>query len=193
MVGVLQPWILIPARYLETLSREELLQVLIHEGAHALRRDPLVALLQRIGGALFWWHPLVHLVNRDLTRAREEVCDNFVLTHTEPETYGATLLRLATLSPAMARLPLAIGIFDSRGKLEERIRGLLDARRKIMTRVHFLTAATMLIAFALISVVVAATRVVAQNPAATPPDAPAVAERDAGTARERRSMQRSLA
>ncbi len=178
VVGVLQPWILIPARYLETLSSEELLQVLIHEGAHALRRDPLIALLQRIGGALFWWHPLVHLVNRDLTRAREEVCDNFVLTHTEPETYGATLLRLATLSPAMARLPLAIGMFDGRGKLEDRIRGLLDTRRRIMTRVHFVTAATVLGAFAMFSLVVAAARVGAQDPGDSPPAAPPIAAKE---------------
>src|SRR4029078_6519352 len=131
VVGCWTRWILIPARYLETLSREELLQVLIHEGAHALRRDPLVALLQRIGGAMFWWPPLVHLVNRNLTRAREEVCDNFVLTHTAPETYGATLLRLATLSPAMARLPLAIGMFDSRGELGEGIWGVPHFKQKI--------------------------------------------------------------
>jgi beta-lactamase regulating signal transducer with metallopeptidase domain/WD40 repeat protein len=177
VVGIFQPWILIPGRYLETLSRDELLQVLIHEGAHAVRRDPLVALVQRIAGALFWWHPLVYLVNRELTRAREEVCDNFVLTHAEPETYGATLLRLATLSPAMARLPLSIGMFDGPGELEERIRGLLDSRRKIMTHVRFLTGASVLGAFALFSLAVAAARVGAQNPANAPPVAPAVAEK----------------
>jgi len=169
VVGLLQPLILIPARYLETLTREELLQVLIHEGAHTLRRDPLVALLQRIGGALFWWHPLVHLINRDLIRAREEVCDNFVLAQTEPETYGTTLLRLATLSPSMATLPLAIGMFDGRGKLEERIRRLLDSRRAILTQVRFRTRAAVLGAFALLSMVVAVTRVVAQKPDAAPP------------------------
>jgi beta-lactamase regulating signal transducer with metallopeptidase domain len=175
VVGVLRPWILIPARYLEALSRAELLQVLIHEGAHALRRDPLLALVQRICGALFWWHPLVHLVNRQLTRAREEVCDNFVLAHVAPETYGATLLRLATLSPVMARVSLAIGMFDGRGKLEDRIRGLLDTSRKTMTRVPFRTSAAVLSAFALFSVVVASAGVVAGDPNDAPPDAPIVA------------------
>lgn len=174
VVGIVRPWILIPARYLETLSRGELLQVLIHEGAHALRRDPLLALLQRICGALFWWHPLVHLVNQQLTRAREEVCDNFVLTHIEPERYGATLLRLATLSPSMARVPLAIGMFDGRGKLEDRIRGLLDTSRKITTRVRFRTATAVLGAFALFSVCVAAARVGAQDPSDAAPDAPMI-------------------
>ena len=178
VIGIFRPWVLIPARYLETLSRGELLQVLIHEGAHALRRDPLQALLQRITGALFWWNPLIHLVNQELTRAREEVCDNFVLTHVEPETYGATLLRLATLSPAMATVPLAIGMFDGRGKLEERIRGLLDSKRKIMTRIRPVTAASVLGAFTLFSVFIAAARVGAQSPADAAADAPAVATQE---------------
>jgi beta-lactamase regulating signal transducer with metallopeptidase domain len=158
VMGVCQPWILIPTRYLETLSREELLQVLIHEGAHALRRDPLVALLQRIVCALYWWHPLVHMVNRELTRAREEVCDNFVLICTAPETYGTTLLRLALLSPAMARYPSAVGMFDGREKLSARIERLLDRKRMVMTRVRFVTALTVLGAFGLFSVLIAATR-----------------------------------
>ncbi len=165
VVGLLQPWILIPARYLETLSRGELLQVLIHEGAHALRRDPLIALLQRICGALFWWHPLVHLVNQQLVRAREDVCDNFVLTQIAPETYGATLLRLATLSPAMARVPLTIGMFGGTGKLEDRIRGLLDTRRKIALRVHVATVVGVLVAFVLFSLFVATIRIQAQTSA----------------------------
>src|SRR4030095_884930 len=88
------------------------------------------------------------------------------------------LLRLATLSPAMARLPLAIGMFDGRGKLEERIRGLLDSRRNILTHVRFATAATVLSVFAILSMVVAAARVGAEGPADAPPDAPAVAKKE---------------
>lgn len=181
VVGIIQPWILIPARYLETLSRAELLQVLIHEGAHALRKDPLLALAQRVCGAMFWWHPLVHIVNQQLTRAREEVCDNFVLTHVEPTTYGATLLRLATISPAMARIPLAIGMFDGRGKLEDRIRGLLDVRRQIVTRVRFVTAIAVFGGFAIFSLLVASARVSAEVPNASTPDEQAIVPKDAKT------------
>ena len=166
VIGLLRPWILIPLRYLETLSQEELLQVLIHEGAHALRRDPLVALGQQICRALFWWHPVVHRLNQQLIRAREEVCDNFVLAHVDAVDYGTTLLKLATLSPATARLSMAIGIFDSRDSLEDRIRDLLDSRRPRMTRVRFLTAAVLGV-FTILSVFTAASRVIAQNPSSS--------------------------
>jgi predicted ATPase len=37
----------------------------------------------------------VHLLNRELTKAREEICDNHVLLHREATSYGETLLRLA--------------------------------------------------------------------------------------------------
>ena len=32
--------------------------------------------------AAFWFHPLIHLANRLLDRAREEICDNYRPTHT---------------------------------------------------------------------------------------------------------------
>ncbi len=82
----------------------------------------------------------------------------------------------------MARLPLAIGMFDSRGKLEDRIRGLLDSQRKIVTHVRFVTAATVFSAFALLSLVVAAAHVGAQDPGDAPPDATPIAAKDVGRA-----------
>jgi|GEM_PF-5544908 len=167
VAGTLRPLVLIPARYLETLTREELLQVLIHEGAHAMRRDLLVVMLQRLCGALYWWHPLVFLVLRELTRSREEICDNFVLGSTEPEVYGATLLRLAALSPAMARFSLATGIFDGKGTLEIRIRALLDDRRVVATRLPLITGMAILGAFTLLALLVGASRAVPN--AQTPP------------------------
>ena len=48
-----------------------------------------------------------------------------------------------------------------------------------MTHVRFVTAATVLSAFALFSIVVGAARVGTQNPGDAPPDAPASAAKDA--------------
>lgn len=166
-----QTWVLIPLRLLETLTHAELVQVLVHEGAHVLRRDPLVVLVQRIAAAIHWWNPLVLWLNRQLARAREEVCDNFVLRQERPEDYGATLLRLATLSPGLARAVSHVGLLGGRWKLEDRIRGLLDPARPSTTRIRSGTAAGIWTCLALLSTLFAVTRLVAQPPASEPPTA----------------------
>jgi galactose mutarotase-like enzyme len=71
--------VVLPQALAATLTAPELRDVLIHECAHVLRRDTLVGVLPRLAAALYWPHPLVHHMNSQLARAREEVCDNFVL------------------------------------------------------------------------------------------------------------------
>ena len=104
--------ILLPKDYIESASSDELMQVLVHEGAHAIRRDNLVLLLQEFSRVMFWWHPLVHTLHRELNRAREEVCDNYVLRSVGSAGYANTLFRLATMSPRPIRPPAVIGLVN---------------------------------------------------------------------------------
>lgn len=150
-IGLMRPWIVLPSSCLSALTPRELFQVLLHEGAHAVRRDPLIALLQHIGGALFWWHPLVHVVNRRLVDAREDICDNAVIGVVEPADYCATLLRLATFPHATCFLRPTTGILGSRPELEVRIRGLLNPARNARIRVDWGTLLATFSAFALMS------------------------------------------
>jgi beta-lactamase regulating signal transducer with metallopeptidase domain len=132
--GVLWPCVLLPERLLLSLDDRQLRDVLIHECAHLLRRDPLVGLLQRLAEAIFWPHPLVHYLNRRLARAREEVCDDYVLQAGDARAYARTLLTLA--EGGVCRPVGAAGLFDPNWKLEDRVAGLLDPRRTPMKRLH---------------------------------------------------------
>ena len=88
-----------------------------------------MVLVQNLVAALYWPHPLVRILNRELAKAREEVCDNFVLAGTEAPAYSRTLLSLAELVQQPDAMPGSVGFFTDRWKLEHRVAGLLDTRR----------------------------------------------------------------
>jgi HEAT repeat protein/beta-lactamase regulating signal transducer with metallopeptidase domain len=143
-VGLLRPAILIPAAIRDQLDGNQWRHILIHETAHILRRDHLCLLLQALIAAIFWVNPLIHVLNRRLVQAREEVCDNYVLAFTNARSYGETLLDLAKLIPSAGRLAFSPGLLGIRWKLQDRISGLLDPRRKTMIRTPAGTAVIVL-------------------------------------------------
>ena len=149
------------------MSRDELRDVLVHECAHVVRRDTLVGLIQRAADVLFWPYPLVRWMNRQLARAREEVCDNYVLGQSDGARYAQTLFdlseRIDTLSPGLAH----VGLFQYRWSLEQRVAGLLDARRTVMTRIRPLSMIVLAALF--IGVAVSAAGLKAQGPIASLP------------------------
>lgn len=134
VAGVLRPRVILPETLLDQIHAQSLRQVLTHEAAHVARRDPAIALIQRLAAALFWPHPLVHLLNRQLAGVREEVCDNHVLANSEPAEYGRTLLSLADSRHAARPLAGAVGLFESRGALETRVAKILEETRDRSTR-----------------------------------------------------------
>ena len=152
----LGPWraaVLLPAFLPERLSPEEFRDVLVHECAHLRQRHHLSALAEALVGMLFWPHPLVRRVCRELAAAREEVCDNFVLRGGSPTRYARTLLALAearhdtdpsepveTDSVRKARSVhqglqwVRVPMMRRRGALRRRVEGLLDRGRPRDTR-----------------------------------------------------------
>lgn len=127
--GIRRGTVVLPTRLANEVDASDLAEVLVHEVAHVMRRDQVVVLLQNIVAAFYWPHPLVKKLNRELAKAREEVCDNFVLAHTEAPVYSRTLLSLAQLVQHPETMIGSVGFFASRWKLEQRIAGLLDVRR----------------------------------------------------------------
>jgi beta-lactamase regulating signal transducer with metallopeptidase domain len=133
-VGVLRPLVVIPAGWIDELSDDRLVAVLIHESGHILRHDPLIGLLQRLVELIYWPHPLIHWLNHRLSRTREEVCDDLVLAHTDPIDYAGTLLGLAERREASRRPWGAFALLGPAWRLEDRIAGILDPARRISPR-----------------------------------------------------------
>ena len=160
-LGILNPVVILPARLIGTLGGRQLHDVLVHECAHLLRRDHAIGLLQRLAQIVCWPHPLIYLLNRELARAREEVCDNYVLRGGNVHGYARTLLTLAQQSESSRSARSGIGLLQPRHVLENRVAGLLDRRRKLIT--HMPTSALTLMATGLFAAVLAisGTRIVA--------------------------------
>ena len=146
VIGLLQPRVVLPETLAEAALSDVLRDVLIHECAHDFRHDLWVGLVQRLASALFWPHLLIHYVNNQLARAREEVCDNHVLRCGDPCGYARTLLALTEQCRPFGVARPGLGLLGARWPLADRVAGLLDPRRIPMTR----TTIRMKIAVALV-------------------------------------------
>jgi beta-lactamase regulating signal transducer with metallopeptidase domain len=133
-VGLLRPRVFLPEGLAESIASDAFRDVLIHECAHVVRLDAWVGVLQRLAGVLLWPHPLVHYANGELTRAREEVCDNHVLRCGDPGGYARTLLALTVQCWPVRVVRPGLGLLGARWTLADRVAGLLDTRRTCMTR-----------------------------------------------------------
>jgi beta-lactamase regulating signal transducer with metallopeptidase domain len=144
--GYWPPVVLLPAPLLSKIDDRQLLQVLFHECAHAVRRDTLAILYERLLIAVFWFHPLVRFASMRLDAAREEICDNHVLRAVPAREYSQTLLTIAeSISPA--RNAWFAPALIQPGSLEARIADLLDPRRCIMTRLTSKKVAAIAVGF----------------------------------------------
>jgi TonB family protein len=91
----LRPLIVLPRGLADRLSDGELGSVLAHELFHVKRFDNLSGSLQMFVCCLFWFHPLVWLIDRRLIEEREVMCDErVILSGAAPEVYAASLWKV---------------------------------------------------------------------------------------------------
>ncbi len=111
--------------------------VLAHELAHIRRRDWLFLALSRVAVALFWFNPLVWLLQAELGRLSEEAADAEALRHIDRETYARTLLGLAADFTPLA----ATGMTGPARSLAKRITKVMTQRRPVSPRPLAMTVA----------------------------------------------------
>jgi beta-lactamase regulating signal transducer with metallopeptidase domain len=149
--------------------------VIAHEAAHVVRGDWLVLMLARLAVALFWFNPLMWLLERRIVGEAEEAADARAIEHVEPARYAQVLLSCAQ-HQAMPRLP-ASGMADA--GLGRRVKAILERRLSAGTadprwiRAAMILAALVAAPIAALKPVVAVVR--ADAPTAAPPAPPAPA------------------
>ena len=145
--GILRPIIVLPERVFLQGSAQECRMIVSHEMAHIERRDCWMILFQRLLVAIFFFHPLVWWASHQLSREREEICDNCVVAcGASTDEYAALLARIAETGFA-ERQPTTLALLE--GGLLHRIQRLFDpraSRRIAVPSAHKLVGTALLLA-----------------------------------------------
>jgi TonB family protein len=110
---------------------EEQQSVLAHELTHVRRLDIVTIYLQAAVRTLYFFHPIIWLVNDQIDLEREKICDDeaIELSKTERNAYGDQLFRqLATDQGARSVPILAGGFFMSDSSIIKRFRYIKEKR-----------------------------------------------------------------
>jgi hypothetical protein len=135
-IGFFRPMIVLPTWTIEELSPAELRTILLHEMAHLQRRDQWTNLAQKILGALFFFHPAVWWIEKQISLEREMACDDAVLEQvSNPRAYAECLVAVAEKSLVRRGLTLMQAAVSRARQTTLRIASILDARRPGATRV----------------------------------------------------------
>ena len=100
--GVLSPRILLPIGIDRLLNQQELNAVLLHEVAHAKRRDNLIRLLYEVALCALWFHPLIWLAGMRMALYRELSCDESVIQRAQGQALVRALAKLAVPEETMS-------------------------------------------------------------------------------------------
>jgi hypothetical protein len=126
LAGLRHPTVLLPAAATDW-PPQELQAILVHERAHLMRRDHIIALLSDVATIVYWLNPLAWVAAMSLDRERERACDDEVLqAGVKPSVYAAALLHIAQDLPRPQ--PIAGALTMAGGGFHARVRRLLVDR-----------------------------------------------------------------
>ncbi|MCI9370808.1 MAG: hypothetical protein HFH65_10895 [Lachnospiraceae bacterium] len=138
LIGFFHPCIVLPSA---DISKIDFQYIVLHELTHYKRRDIFYKWLVQITVCLHWFNPLVHLMNREITKACEFSCDEAVLAKMgcdSAQDYGKTLLNaMAAVGKYKENLG-AVTLSENKQLLKERLGAIMKFKKK-STAIRFLT------------------------------------------------------
>lgn len=153
-IGWLKPVVLLPATMVTGLNAAQLEMLILHELAHIRRHDYLVNFLQTLIELLFFFHPSVHWIGKQMRNEREYCSDDIAVQHCgDAIAYAHTLTDTASLCAKnhFHTIP-TMAMAASGGDLKERVLRLVDHHCAPTNNTSkWLAAVSLLLALALLS------------------------------------------
>lgn len=132
ITGLFRPTILLPQI---PLSDTELYHVLLHEWTHYLHKDTWTKFLVKVLCSVYWWNPLVYLLQHDIDNVLESKIDLHLTRKMSEEASFDYLQALLTVARSLVEKkrvlsPVAIGLLPSKKEhlLEQRFRLVLEQK-----------------------------------------------------------------
>lgn len=149
--GIWKPIIVFPDDMAPQLRDSELEAVLLHEMAHIARYDNLFSNVQMVICSVFWFHPIVWWIDRQMLAEREAACDDRVIElGSTSKVYVSSLIKVLQfgLGFKMAGVSCAGG-----SNLHRRIQHIVskDSRSRLSVQ-HRIIVGAMLSALLAVSV-----------------------------------------
>ncbi|MBN1905310.1 MAG: penicillin-binding protein 2 [Deltaproteobacteria bacterium] len=127
--GYIKPQLLLPLHFLDTLNKDELNCVFLHELGHMKRHDIGVSWLVTFFQIIYWFNPLVWYAFHHLRADQEAACDAYVLSRlkqVQPTDYAQTIVSLLERFVQNRQLPSLAGIIENKSQIDRRITMILD-------------------------------------------------------------------
>ncbi len=124
--GLFLPCIYLPLPLVCGDSMGELRYMLLHELSHYKHRDAIGSYCMSLSCIVYWFHPLIWHVLKEIQNDREIACDAAVLkllTEDSYLSYGNTLINFAE---RLSFTPFALGIGGSMTQMKKRILHIAD-------------------------------------------------------------------
>lgn len=126
VIGWIKPVVLMPASVITRLPASQLEMIIAHELAHVRRNDYLVNLLQLVVETLFFYHPGIRWLSRQVRAEREHCCDDLVVAQCgRPVQYARALASLE----ALREVPAAPALGATGGDLFYRVSRIVGRDR----------------------------------------------------------------
>lgn len=110
VAGYFKPFVLLPTSIISEMPMQQLEAILAHELAHVRRVDYVVNLFQTLFETVFFYHPAVWWISKQIRTEREHCCDDIVVSALDNRAdYGRALLAVTQMRKANSTLAVGVG------------------------------------------------------------------------------------
>ncbi len=126
--GLIHPTVYLPRQIADVWPVKNVEPILMHELVHIKRFDLIINFVQVIIQIIFFFHPLIWIMNRKIRYFREDVCDSLTQTGLQlsRKEYADCILRVSEDITSESHLGFAgIGFFERKHSLVKRIHTIM--------------------------------------------------------------------